>query len=120
MALYAGRQLRLPASFQGNSWASKVDNNRPMDSIRRKTGGRIAGTPNRISTQLRAMMACVLEQELNNLPELLQKVSPSARLAAVLKITELLCPSHYDWDRVSITADWDKLISLKPEEATQE
>lgn len=84
-------------------------------NIRKKTGGRIAGTPNRITAQVRSMLVCVLEEEIDNLPELLQQVSPAARLAAVLKLAELLTPASVHWDRY-ITHDWDNYVSFIPEQ----
>ena len=71
-----------------------------MATIRQKTGGRIAGTPNRLTTQVRTLLTCVLEQEIENLPELLKEVSPNVRLTAVLKLAELLCPANVHWVKV--------------------
>jgi len=82
--------------------------------IRQKTGGRIAGTPNRITVQVRSLLTCVLEDEIENLPKLLTEVPPTARLTAVLKLTELLCPATVHWDSQPINS-WEKFITFIPE-----
>ena len=85
-----------------------------MGTIRQKTGGRIAGTPNRLTTQVRTLLTCVLEQEIENLPELLKEVSPNVRLTAVLKLAELLCPANVHWDCIPNT-EWEKHVTFIPE-----
>lgn len=61
------------------------------------------------------MLTVVLEQEIENLPELLTKVSPQARLTAVLKLTELICPPLARWDEYSSLGEWKDFIRFTPE-----
>ena len=83
----------------------------------RKTGGRVAGTPNRITTQLRAALAIVLQGEIEKLPQHFEKLSPLQRVSAVLKIAELLLPTLPQWDRLQEPHDWAQYIHIETADA---
>jgi len=83
----------------------------------RKTGGRVAGTPNRITTQLRASLAMVLQGEIEQLPQHFEKLSPAQRVATTLKIAELLLPSLSHWDQLQPPHDWARYIHIETADA---
>lgn len=70
-------------------------------TVRQKTGGRIAGTPNKITVQMRSMLACVLDDEIENLPTLLDKLAPGQRINAFFRLAELVLPNDANWDTVT-------------------
>jgi hypothetical protein len=78
-----------------------------------KTGGRIAGTPNRITHQMRVLIAQVLEQEIKNLPTLLGKLNPYQRVQMMCRLMDMVVPApHSEWDRLN-RHDWDNFIHLE-------
>jgi len=83
----------------------------------RKTGGRVAGTPNRITVQLRASLAMVLQGEIEQLPQHFDKLSPAQRVSAVLKVAELLLPSLSQWDELQPPHDWARYIHIETADA---
>jgi len=83
----------------------------------RKTGGRVAGTPNRITVQLRASLAMILQGEFEQLPQHLARLSPAQRVSAVLKIAELLLPSLSHWDQLQASHDWTQYIHIETADA---
>ena len=64
-----------------------------------KTGGRTAGTPNRLTKELRAALKDLLHQELQNLPDHLNKLEPKDRLDILIKMLPYALPKidtvHY-------------------------
>jgi hypothetical protein len=91
--------------------------NRRKQMKGRKTGGRVAGTPNRITTQLRASLAMVLQGEIDQLPQHLARLSPAQRVSAVLKVAELLLPSLSHWDQLQAPHDWAQYIHIETTDA---
>jgi hypothetical protein len=58
-----------------------------------KTGGRTAGTPNRLTFQTRQLLVDVLAAEFENLPETLAKLEPYQRIDAVCKLAKYAMPT---------------------------
>jgi len=86
----------------------------PTHPKRVKTGGRVLGTPNRLTNQIRLKMGEILIGELSNLPNLLEGVSPDCRIGMIVKLANLLVPSNSDWDRLANHHDWDKFLIIEP------
>lgn len=61
-----------------------------------KTGGRVAGTPNKITNELREVLKEVAMNELDNIPALLKEVTPECRLQVLVKILYLIVPRVND------------------------
>ena len=59
---------------------------------RQKTGGRKAGTPNKLAADSRAKLLSIVEAELDNIPGLLQQLSPAERLTAFIKLAGYVFP----------------------------
>lgn len=59
---------------------------------RQKTGGRQAGTPNVMTTVLRHKLKVIIEAELENIPELLNELTPDQRISAILKLCSFCLP----------------------------
>jgi hypothetical protein len=57
-----------------------------------KTGGREAGTPNKLTKELRAALKDLLHQELQNLPEHLNSLEPKDRLEILVKLLPYALP----------------------------
>jgi len=65
-----------------------------------KYGGRVKGTPNRITNELRLILAETLSKEIARLPEMLEELPTQSRLYYLLKLSRLVMPEpHNDWDR---------------------
>ena len=58
----------------------------------RKTGGRLPGTPNRITANIRTAIVTALESEAAELIQLLQCLEPRDRIAAFIKLSALVVP----------------------------
>jgi hypothetical protein len=65
-----------------------------------KTGGRQAGTPNRLTKELRTALKNVLHNELMMLPSMLEKLEPKERLELVVKLLPYALP------KVETVPDW--------------
>jgi len=78
-----------------------------------KTGGRKAGTPNKVTKDLRETLKGILARELDTIPATLDKLTPKDRLDLVLKLMPYCMPKvdsitgKYD---VGVTASWDELL----------
>lgn len=87
--------LLLPKLTEADVLTSKEDKNRHMTTTepkKPKTGGRQAGTPNRTTADIRQKLKAVLEAELDQLPALLEGMSPDQRLNIVLKLCPYVLP----------------------------
>lgn len=63
---------------------------------RAKTGGRVAGTPNKITGELREVLKTIIEGELVELPELLKELTPDERVGVLVKLLYLVVPKPQD------------------------
>lgn len=61
-------------------------------AIGRKTGGRKAGTPNKISGEMRLLLKQIISDELEALPATLEQLPGKDRLEAVLKLMPFVLP----------------------------
>ena len=58
----------------------------------KKTGGRVAGTPNKISSELRKTLKGVIAAELDVLPATLETLPPIVRIELVIKLLPFCLP----------------------------
>ncbi len=61
-----------------------------------KTGGRIAGTPNKLTKELRTVLKDFIFQELENLPKKLDELDTPQRLEIVIKLLPYAMPKVKD------------------------
>lgn len=59
---------------------------------RKKTGGRIAGTPNRTSATTKEKLQKIVNEELEKLGKIIDKLEPIDRVNAVSKLLTFLLP----------------------------
>jgi len=59
---------------------------------RKKTGGRIIGTPNKTTTEIRTVLKDVINNELINIDTLLTQLEPKERLELVIKLIPYVLP----------------------------
>jgi len=57
-----------------------------------KTGGREAGTPNKLTSDMRAILKGIVSSELERIPETLAKLEPEKRADLVLKLLPYVLP----------------------------
>jgi hypothetical protein len=57
-----------------------------------KTGGRQAGTPNRLTKEIRAVLKDFLFNELESLPDHLKALEPKERIEIIIKILPYILP----------------------------
>jgi hypothetical protein len=57
-----------------------------------KTGGRQAGTPNKLTTQVRQTLKDIFSNELEDLPAHLKTLTPQARIDFLIKIAPYVLP----------------------------
>ena len=57
-----------------------------------KTGGRVEGTPNKLTKELRTVLKDLLHQELEGLPDRLSKLEPKDRLDILVKLLPYCLP----------------------------
>jgi hypothetical protein len=60
--------------------------------VGQKTGGRVAGTPNRITIELRKTLKTVVASELESLPGTLAELPPKERLEMLVKLLPFCMP----------------------------
>jgi len=58
-----------------------------------KTGGRVKGTPNKVTAEIRKSLAIALDGELERLPETLEALEPAQKVDAILKLCKYLLPT---------------------------
>ena len=58
-----------------------------------KTGGRQAGTPNKLTYQTRQVLLNLLAEQYESLPELLESLEPIQRVDAICKLTKFALPA---------------------------
>lgn len=61
-----------------------------------KTGGRAKGTPNRMTKELREVLKAVLYEEINNIPDLLNGLTPKERIDALIRLAPYVLPKVYN------------------------
>ena len=61
-------------------------------AVGKKTGGRKAGTPNKISGEMRQLLKQIISDELEALPETLAQLQGKERVEAVLKLMPFVLP----------------------------
>ena len=59
---------------------------------RKKTGGRAMGTPNKVTRDLRNSLKNIIFTELDNLPELMNKMEAKDRLEFLIKLMPFVLP----------------------------
>jgi hypothetical protein len=76
--------------------------------VGKKTGGRVAGTPNKVTSELRKTLKGVIANELEQLPGTLEGLPARERLELVIKLLPFCLPKV---DKVSGSYDsgWDVL-----------
>jgi hypothetical protein len=57
-----------------------------------KTGGRQAGTPNRLTLELKSVLKDVLDQEIQHLPERLDTLTAKERIDLVIRLLPFVLP----------------------------
>ncbi len=78
--------------------------------VGKKTGGRVAGTPNRLTKELRTVLRDMIAAELDALPKTLEGLPPKERLDVVIKLLPFCLPkvqaigARYDADMLEL--DW--------------
>jgi hypothetical protein len=76
-----------------------------------KTGGRTAGTPNKVSGELRNTLKAIVASELESLPQTLGELPPRERLELVIKLLPFCMPKVESisgkYDASSIIPSWD-------------
>jgi hypothetical protein len=73
-----------------------------------KTGGRVAGTPNKVTSELRKTLKGIVASELESLPGTLGELPPRERLDLLIKLLPFCMPKvnqisgSYDTDWASL------------------
>jgi hypothetical protein len=63
-----------------------------MADKRIKTGGRTAGTPNKLTFHTRQLLLNAVSDELEELPELLARLAPAQRVDCLIKLCKYALP----------------------------
>jgi hypothetical protein len=79
--------------------------------VGKKTGGRVAGTPNRLTKELRTVLRDMIAAELDALPKTLEGLTAKERLDVLIKLMPFCLPKvqavKNDYDSPSLLLDWD-------------
>ena len=60
----------------------------------KKTGGRTAGTPNRITGDLKSRITALLDEQFDTIADDLEALEPKDRVTAYLKLVEYVLPKQ--------------------------
>lgn len=76
-----------------------------------KTGGRKPGTPNRLTSELRIILKDIVADELEKLPEILDKLDVKDRVEATIKLMAFVLPKV---EAVNLTEGepWDSILHI--------
>jgi hypothetical protein len=76
-----------------------------------KTGGRTAGTPNRLTKELRTVLRDMIAAEMDALPKTLEGLTAKERLDVVIKLLPFCLPKVQavaaNYDAPTLMLDWD-------------
>lgn len=77
----------------------------------KKYGGRVAGTPNKLTKELRAVLKNILHQEIELLPEHFNKLDPKDRMELLVKLLPFALPKvepeSYQIGEGGLYDEWD-------------
>jgi len=62
----------------------------------RKYGGRVQGTPNKLTAEMREALKTILNNEIEILPELLKKMNPEKRAEILTRLLPFIMPKNYN------------------------
>jgi hypothetical protein len=74
----------------------------------KKTGGRVAGTPNKVTSELRKTLKGIIASELESLPGTLGELPPRERLDLLIKLLPF-CMPKVNQISGSYDSDWTSL-----------
>lgn len=57
-----------------------------------KTGGRLKGTPNKLTKEIRVVLKKIMAEELKSIPEILNSLEPRERLELLIKLMPYVLP----------------------------
>lgn len=60
----------------------------------KKYGGRTKGTPNRITAFNRDILSKIMNEQMESLPELLNKLSPQQKINSIIKLMPFVAPRY--------------------------
>jgi hypothetical protein len=88
-----------------------------------KTGGRSTGTPNRVTKELRQVLKAIVEQEAEKLPSLLDKLRPTDRVFAFIRLASFVIPTKAPETTERLQPVWNgqsfELVKLPDGNATE-
>lgn len=61
---------------------------------KQKTGGRVAGTPNRTTAETKELIQKLVGKELETITELLDKLDPKERIDVIIKLMNFVVPKQ--------------------------
>lgn len=79
----------------------------------KKTGGRVKGTPNKTTAEMRKMLKALIAEEMQSLPALLAEMKPPDRVNAIIRIMGYIMPKPPESYDIS-WADTSSQINIKP------
>ncbi len=79
--------------------------------VGKKTGGRVAGTPNKLTSELRTTLKGIIAGELDTLPQTFEQLPAKERLELLIKLLPYCLPKidsiNGTYDSKSLLMDWD-------------
>lgn len=74
-----------------------------------KTGGRNKGTPNKLTSEMRASLKTVISDEMEKLPSLLSELEPKVRIELVIRLLPYVFPKleNIDYNKGEPFEDFD-------------
>jgi hypothetical protein len=79
--------------------------------VGKKTGGRVAGTPNKITSELRKTLKGIIASELELLPTTFEQLPAKERLELLIKMLPYCLPKvdsiNGNYDSETAFGDWD-------------
>ena len=61
-----------------------------------KTGGRVHGTPNKLTAEMRETLKTILNKEIEILSQLLEKMKPEKRAEILSRLLPFIMPKNYN------------------------
>lgn len=65
-------------------------------ALRKKTGGRTAGTVNKTTAETKELLQKIVSNELDNIEGMLNKLEPKERIDAVIKLLPYIVPKQQE------------------------
>jgi hypothetical protein len=76
----------------------------------KKTGGRVAGSPNKLTAEVKELVSAIVLKEIDKLPKILQGLEPYQRAQLTIKLLQYILPKP---DPIQLNEQEDMELTIR-------